>query len=660
MEANPAFFRDLAYVFLAAITGGMLAWKLRQPIILGYVLAGVLIGPFTPGPTVTHVHTLELFAEIGVILLMFSVGLEFSIKELLRVKWVALVGGPVGILLSMGAGLLSGRLLGWTATQGIVVGSVISVASTMVLTRLLLDRGELSTEHGRVMVAITLVEDLAVVVLIVLLPSFGSLDASRWLPLAKALGKAILILIPALLVAAKIVPPILRAAARTRNPELFFGVVLAICLGTAALTQGVGLSPALGAFVAGLMISASAYAQEALAHLFPLRDSFVALFFVTMGLLVDPKALVSNLPLLAAMIGLVLAVKFVIWTIVVRVFGYSIWTGVVVGVGLTQIGEFSFILVQVARNAGLVGADVYNATLAASLVTILVNAALVRHVPNWIGRVRLARHASGRVRVPIQKLEKHVVLCGFGRVGSEVGTALDTFHVPYVVIEVDPDIVETLRSRGILCLFGDATHERILQEANAESASLIILTLPEGSKNQLVIRNLRRLNPSVGILTRSHSRTDHEGLLEAGASESIQPELEASATMIRHALDYLKLPADQTPAYLRRFREAVGAAQIVPSVAQMPLPDVYEFDVDGPPLANQSLRQARIRERFGVTVVAVRKYCGELVVNPAADTMVNAGDKIRVFGLRDQIENFMPLRNQEKPSREKEPMGTTE
>src|SRR2546425_12852399 len=237
----------------------MLAWKLRQPIILGYVLAGVLIGPFTPGPTVTHIHTLELFAEIGVILLMFSVGLEFSIKDLLRVRWVALIGGPVGILLSMGAGLLIGYLLGWTAAQGIVVGSVISVASTMVLTRLLLDRGELNTEHGRVMVAITLVEDLAVVILIVLLPSFGSLDASRLLPIAKAFGKAFLILVPALPVAAKIVPPILRAVARTRTPELFFGVVLAICLGTAALTQAVGLSPALGAFVAGLMISESAY-----------------------------------------------------------------------------------------------------------------------------------------------------------------------------------------------------------------------------------------------------------------------------------------------------------------------------------------------------------------------------------------------------------------
>jgi len=637
METNPGLFKDLAYVFLAAVTGGMVAWKLRQPIILGYVLAGVLIGPFTPGPTVTHVKTLELFAEIGVILLMFSVGLEFSIKDLLRVRWVALVGGPVGILLAMCAGLLAGHLLGWTATQGIVVGSVISVASTMVLTRLLLDRGELNTEHGRVMVAITLVEDLAVVILIVLLPSFGNLDATRLLPIALALGKASLILAPALVVAAKIVPPILRAVARTRNPELFFGVVLAICLGTAALTQAVGLSPALGAFVAGMMISESAYAQEALAHLFPLRDSFVALFFVTMGLLVDPKALVSNLPLLAAMVGLILVGKFVIWTAVVRVFGYSIWTAILVGVGLTQIGEFSFVLVQVARTAGLVGTDVYNATLAASLVTILINAALVRYVPNWIGQLRLARHATARSGLQSQRFEKHVVLGGFGRVGSEIGTALDTFHVQYAVIEVDPDIVETLRARGLFCLFGDATHDRILQEANIQSASLVVLTLPEGKKNQLVIRNIRRQNPSVPILTRSHSRTDHEGLLQAGASEIIQPELEASATMIRHALDYLKLPADQTFAYLQRFREAVGAAQEVRLDTQAPLPEVYEIEVAGPRLADKSLRDARIRERFGVTVVAVRRSSGELLVNPPADTVMNAGDRIRVFGLREQI-----------------------
>lgn len=643
MEANPMFFRDLAYVFLAAVFGGLLAWKARQPIILGYVLAGVLIGPFTPGPTVTHVPTIELFAEVGIILLMFSVGLEFSIRELLRVKWVALAGGPLGILLSMGAGLALGHLLGWPAAQGIAIGSVISVASTMVLTRLLLDRGELNTEPGSVMLAITLVEDLAVVVLIVLLPSIGTLDASRFLPVAKALGKAALVLIPTLLVAAKIVPPILRIVARTRNAELFFGIVLAICLGTAALTQSVGLSPALGAFVAGLMISESAYAQEALAHLFPLRDSFVSLFFVTMGLLVDPKALVSNLPLLGAMIGLILVGKFLIWTMVVRVFGYPIWTALAVGVGLTQIGEFSFILVQVARSAGLVGADVYNATMAASLVTILANAALVRYVPNWIGQVRLARHASAHSSLGRQKLEKHVVLCGFGRVGIEVGTALDTFHVPYVVLEVDPDIVETLRDRGIACLFGDATHERLLEEADIQTASLIVLTLPEGNKNQVVIRRIRGHNPTVPILARAHSRTDLEALLEAGASEIIQPELEASATLIQHVFDYLNLPADQASNYLDRFREAIGTARgAVTTAPTPPLPNVYEFDVDGPPLADQSLRQSRIRERFGVTVVAVRRSSGELVLNPAPETVISSGDKIRVFGLPEQIETLIP------------------
>ena len=231
--------------------------------------------------------------------------------------------------------------------------------------------------------------------------------------------------------------------------------MLAIGLGTAALTQAVGLSLALGAFVAGLMISESPYAQEALAQLFPVRDSFVALFFVTLGLLVDPRSLFADLPLLAAMVGLILLGKFVIWALVVRIFGYSIWTAVLVGVGLTQIGEFSFILVQVARNSGLVDQNVYNATLAASLISILVNAALIRYVPSWIGQVRLARQAVPST-LAAKALKNHVVLSGYGRVGGEIGTALDTFHIPYVVIEMDPDIVETLRARGVRCFYGDA------------------------------------------------------------------------------------------------------------------------------------------------------------------------------------------------------------
>jgi monovalent cation:H+ antiporter-2, CPA2 family len=206
MATNPAFFRDLAYVFLAAFAGGLLAWRLRLSVIIGYILAGVLISPFTPGPSVTDVHTLELFAEIGVILLMFSIGLEFPVKELMRARWVALLGGPIGIVLSIGMGFGTGRLLGWTDGQGLVVGAIVSVASTMVLIRLLADRGELRTESGRVMVAITLVEDLAVVILVVLLPALGNLGSSQFWGLARALGYAAAILIPALFVAAKVVP----------------------------------------------------------------------------------------------------------------------------------------------------------------------------------------------------------------------------------------------------------------------------------------------------------------------------------------------------------------------------------------------------------------------------------------------------------------------
>jgi CPA2 family monovalent cation:H+ antiporter-2 len=235
--------------------GGALAYVARQPLILGYVLGGIAIGPFTPGPSISDFHTFELFAEIGVVLLMFSIGIEFSVKDLMRVKWVALIGGPLGIMMSIALAIGAGSLIGWSTTQSIVIGAVISMASTMVLARLLLDRGELTSRHGRVMIGITLVEDLAVVAMTVLVPALGTLDSGRFTLIAQALGKAVLILAPAAYLAAIVIPPIMTRVARTQNQELFLLVALAIGLGTAAVTQMVGLSLALGAFLAGLIIS---------------------------------------------------------------------------------------------------------------------------------------------------------------------------------------------------------------------------------------------------------------------------------------------------------------------------------------------------------------------------------------------------------------------
>jgi CPA2 family monovalent cation:H+ antiporter-2 len=389
MAEHTAIFKELSYIFIAAILGGAVAWRLRQPLILGYVLAGIAISPFTPGPAVRAAHTFQVVAEVGVVLLMFSIGLEFSLDELAEVKWVALIGGPLGVVLLAALGAGVGALLGWGARCGMVVGMIISVASTMVLSRLLMDSGELQSPHGKVMIGITLVEDLVVVVLTILMPVLASLSPHHLLGVALALGKAALILAPIGFLAVYLVPRWLARVARAENKELFLLVILAICLGTAALTEAVGLSLALGAFAAGLIVSASDYAHRALDQMLPLRDAFVALFFVTVGTLMNPRAVFLRPGLLLTLLLLVIIGKFVVWTGVVRLFRYRLRTAALVGTGLTQIGEFSFILVQVAHANALVGDELYHATLAASLISILINATLVRTMPTWLNAAKV-------------------------------------------------------------------------------------------------------------------------------------------------------------------------------------------------------------------------------------------------------------------------------
>jgi monovalent cation:H+ antiporter-2, CPA2 family len=378
---EPMFiFRDIAMVFAGAFIVGLLFWRLRQPLVLGYVVAGLILSPLTPGPRIHDVHTFEIMAEVGVILLMFSIGIEFSIPELLRVKWVALVGAPIGISLSIGLGISVGTILGWPFLQSIAVGCIICVASTMVLMRLLMDRGELNSESARVMITLTLVEDLAVMILTVVLPGLGSSSGADYAQVFWKIGKALLLLVPVVFASWKLIPRLLARVEKTCNDEISLLLALTICLTIAAITEMAGLSLALGAFVGGLVLGNSDYAHKLAAKTFPIRDAFVALFFVTVGMLIDPRTWLTNWHLLALIVGLVLVGKFAVWFTVVRLFGYPARTALRVGVGLTQIGEFSFILAQVSMNSGLIGPDVYNATLAASLVTILANATLFKLV----------------------------------------------------------------------------------------------------------------------------------------------------------------------------------------------------------------------------------------------------------------------------------------
>jgi CPA2 family monovalent cation:H+ antiporter-2 len=477
-----------------------------------------------------------------------------------------------------------------------------------------------------------------VVVLLALMPALGALAAERVLLIGRGLGIAALVLVPFVAVAARVIAPLLTRVARTRDQELFLLVALAIGLGTAALTQAIGLSLALGAFLAGLLISTSDFAHETLARLLPLRDTFGAFFFVTVGALIDPPRVFDNLPLLVTMVALVVVGKLVIRVGVVWLVGETLWTALLTGIGLAQIGEFSFVLVQAARREGYVGAEVYQATLAASLISVLINAALVRVAPRYLGALRVGPGPS-EVDPTAPELEHHVILCGYGRVGSAVAEALDTFHVRWIVIENDPDVVRGLRERGIPSLFGDAAHRRLLEHAGAGRAALAVVTLPETDRVHLVVSHLRALSATVPILARAHDREHHEPLRQAGATEVIQPELEAASTLIRHALRRLELPRERVLAYLEQYREAMDL--VAPPPVGGGLPQLREVTLDAGALTDRTLHDARVRERFGVSVVAITRADGTQVPHPSADTLLRAGDRVRLFGLPEQIDALL-------------------
>jgi CPA2 family monovalent cation:H+ antiporter-2 len=469
----------------------------------------------------------------------------------------------------------------------------------------------------------------------VLMPALGGLEAGRLLGLAVALGKAALVLGPFFYLASRVTGPLLTRVARARSPELLLLVALAIGLGTAALSQAIGLSLALGAFLAGLLISESDYAHETLARLLPLRDTFVALFFVTIGALVDPATLTGSLPVLAVMVGWIVVGQGLLWTLIVWLFRYPVSTALLVGIGLAQIGEFSFVLVQTARAAGHVGDDVYTATLAASLVTILINAALFRWAPRWVGRLWLSGAPAPE---PAGRMRGHVVICGFGRVGSAVGEALETFHLPYVAIDVDPDVVQSLRARGLRSLYGDASRRELLEAAHAAEAALAVVAVADVRHAHLAVRELRAMAPALPILARAGHWTGMDDLRASGATDVVQPELQAAEALIRLALQRLPLPRERLTAYLERFH-AVMSADVRGGRAAEGFPEVREVSLAAGPLADQSLRDARIRERFGVTVVGIGRG-DEVEGNPSPDAVLRPGDRLRVFGLPGQIEAF--------------------
>jgi len=627
-------FVDLGLLLLAALGGGLLAQVLRQPLIVGYVLAGILVGPFTPGPTVSDPRSFRLFAEIGVILLMFSIGVDFSIGELLRVRRVALQGALGGIALIVLLTVPVGALLAWPLTQSIAVGAAISVASTMVLLKFLLERGELDSPHGRVAVGISLIEDLAVVAMVILLPVLGAEGGSRVVPLGRGLLQAVLLLAPLLWFARRVFPEALARVARTRNTELFLLVVVVVAIGTAALTASLGLSLALGAFLAGLVISESEFAHETLARVLPIRDVFVAVFFVSVGMFIRPASLVTEWATVLALVLLVAGAKFALRAGIVRGVGYDRRTAVLTGLSLAQTGEFSYVLAGVALTNQLITEGVYNAVLATSIVTILINAAVFRRVPRWVERVTAERGVAEELAAPTERRDGHVIIFGYGRVGREVADALVAFNVPFAVVDLDPEATRAARAKGALVVFGDAGTELILRRAGVERARLAVVVIPEFEAAHRCVHALRRIREDLPILARLHQQRYRALLAEAGATEVVQPEVEAALTLVRHSLDRLGVDHQEGRRYLEEMRghwpEAYRAEAVAEAVG------AQEVVLRNPALAGRTLRDAAIRERSGATIVTLRRGDREMT-NPAPEEMLQPEDRIFAIGTAEQL-----------------------
>jgi CPA2 family monovalent cation:H+ antiporter-2 len=560
--------------FVLALAFGYLALRLRLPPIVGYLLAGVAVGPFTPGFVGDSGLAAQL-AEIGVILLMFGVGLHFSIGTLLRVKRIAVPGAIVQILFAtaIGAGIAS--WWGWGLGAGLVLGLALSVASTVVLLRALTERNELDSENGRIAVGWLIIEDLVTVLALVFLPALAGGESSHGaaqgggllMSFAITIGKVAVFMALMLVGGKRLVPWLLAQVARTGSRELFTLAVLALALGIAfGSAQLFDVSFALGAFFAGVLLSESDLSHQAAADSLPLQDAFAVLFFVSVGMLFDPSILTREPGAVLAVLAVIVVGKSLAAFLIVLAFRYPIETALTVSAGLAQIGEFSFILAGLGVTLGLLPAEGRDLILAGALLSIALNSlvfATINPVMRFIraqpGLARvLDRPALRRTQASARSnggdLSGHAVLIGHGRVGGLIGHALKEAGLPYVVIERDLRLVESLRKRGIGAIYGDASTPGVLETAAVDRAKLLIVATPDGFQARRILELAHQQNLDLATAVRTHSDSELRYLEKLGVGRAVMAEREVALGMTEFALSSLGLDEEKARTLLQRIR----------------------------------------------------------------------------------------------------------
>jgi CPA2 family monovalent cation:H+ antiporter-2 len=539
---------DIIWIVIAGFIGGVIAHRFKQPLLVGYILAGIVLSPNTFGPTVSQFEEIELLAEIGVALLLFGLGLELSLRDLKPVRGVALVGGPLQLIVTTGFGYLIGtKYLGLGGKEAIWFGAMISLSSTMVILKTLSATGMTSTLASRVMIGMLVVQDLALPPMLIALPRAEWSQAMLW-QTASSMLQAALFLIAMLVLGTKVFPWALRKVAAWESRELFLLAIVALGVGVGYGTYLFGLSFALGAFVAGIVLSESELSHQALSDIMPLKDIFGLLFFASVGMLFDPHYLLSHISQVAAIVMIVLLGKFLIFFLISKAFGYHNMAPWLIGLGLAQIGEFSFLLARTGKNNGVVSTDLYNLILTATIVTMVLSPQILKLAPpfyRWYRKLMPAKETVRTITIPDFKKENHIIIAGCGRTGTAAVQVMNSASIPHVIIENSHARASLLRDKEMSVIWGDCTSTQILEAAEISSAKILMITMPDWETTQLTVIRAKAINPGLHLVVRAGSKEQVAKLRELGVSDVVQSEYEGGLALVRQALEKFDFPLDQ-------------------------------------------------------------------------------------------------------------------
>ncbi len=665
MQEDFRLIVDLVTVLGIAALGGLVAAILKQPTLLGYLIGGMVVGPAGLG-WIKEVVQVETLAQFGVAFLLFTLGVSFSLSEIKKVQGISLGGGILQILLTILVTTGISLWVGWVNSpqEGIFLGAILSLSSTAVVLRSLMDSNSVNTPPGQIMLGILVVQDLAVGLMLAVLPALNQPPEEIGIALAWALVQIALIAGGAVIAGMWLIPPLLRLLARTESRELFLLGVVALCLGIALLTDRLGLSIEIGAFIAGLMISEVEYADQTLAYVEPLRDIFATLFFAAIGMLIDPVFLWNHLELILGLVALVIIGKFCIITPIVKLFGYSWKTALITGIGLAQIGEFSFVLASEGQSLGLVSRQVYLLILGTTAVTLIVTPFLLKAVPLLIALPWCQAWFQDDDRI-IEEGEaalpqkNHLIVCGYGRVGQSIVQLLREQNYPVLVIDQSEQAVQKLRQTDIPYLYGNAASPTVLEKAGVSQALGMAIALSDSMSTRLCLKRGLEFAPELDVIVRAIQDKDIELLYQLGAREVVQPEFEASLELASHLLFSLGVSEPKIQRQVqnirnRHYQDLRGerSATLVSRELRQAAQDLnsqWQTLPDDSPVIGMSLKDIELRQLTGATLLVIMRADGREIDYPGGETQLQAGDRLLVAGQPNEIKAVQALINEATP-----------